>query len=413
MGKPEVFELVVKKFKFLKQLKLRHFATDVLVKLVIKYCKCLNEIEFALDVLSLETIVEFGQKCGEKLEKLKIRWRQDSQKNRQKEKFFDKDKTLIRLCPNLVSFTDNYLRLSPKLSLLTDDSIILPKLRSDFEDIEYIKTFVKLHNKKFKCLEFFENENETKIFFQQMAHLKSLQKINFCFRVGVKNFDINSLKLFGNECNRIKELRLELNLHNDFQVPEIFKCMQSFKQLNRLCLSIRIINAGNLAKDEISCETLKNFEQLTHLVIEDPETKNIFFENISKHLPNLKILDIRVANITNTAIYSVSKLPKLEKLCIRNYGTHLPFVTDIAIIEVINKCEQIQSIIFNVRPGITHKTIDSLIALTIRKPRIKFMHQFSKSGLEDLYHYLEHRVQYPNEHLKRHHLLQNLKIYLD
>jgi hypothetical protein len=156
--------------------------------------------------------------------------------------------------------------------------------------------------------------------------------MNFDSFNGLLHFDINSLKLFTKECNQLKELNLRINIPFESRASEIFRCMSSFKQLKHLCLCLNIRSPEtafeeNIEKDEIRCETLKGCEQLTHLVIVNPEMNLNFFKNIYKRLPKLKLLDIRVYDITNRALYSLSKLTKLDKLCIRCYGYHLPYVS--------------------------------------------------------------------------------------
>jgi hypothetical protein len=61
----------------------------------------------------------------------------------------------------------------------------------------------------------------------------------------------------------------------------------------------------------------------------------------------------------------------------------MPLITDTALIDVINNCKQIKWIEFYGKPNITHKTIDALIALALRKPRIHFKHRFD--GIEEEY----------------------------
>ncbi len=76
----------------------------------------------------------------------------------------------------------------------------------------------------------------------------------------------------------------------------------------------------------------------------------------------------------------MSKLSKLKSIKTGKIGYILPNITDSGVIDVINNCPQINSIILNMRPNITHKKIDALIALALRKPRIQFKHNFYDIG---------------------------------
>jgi hypothetical protein len=89
-------------------------------------------------------------------------------------------------------------------------------------------------------------------------------------------------------------------------------------------------------------------------------------------------LTITVDNkkITDKAMNSLSKLLKLQSIKIQRFSSVLPLITDSGLIDVINNFPQINSILFNSRPNISHKTIDALIALALRKTRIQFKHQF-------------------------------------
>ncbi len=148
---------------------------------------------------------------------------------------------------------------------------------------------------------------------------------------------------------------------------------------------------------------------MTHLVIAIREVKDNFFEDIDKHLPQIKYLDITVDNrITDKAMNSLSKLKKLEIVRIHTVYGNMRFVTDLGLIHVINNCSQINSIVFNCRPNITHKTIDAFIALALRKPHIRFKHSFN--DMERGGHQSYHSFTYTAIDLKGFDLPKNLII---
>ncbi len=107
-----------------------------------------------------------------------------------------------------------------------------------------------------------------------------------------------------------------------------------------------------------------------NLILENPKLNDIFFEDIDKHLPQLKHFLITVDNkITDKTMNSLSKLLKLQSIKFEGYDYDFPNITDSGLIDVINNCPQINSIVFKGRPNITHKTIDALITLALRKPK--------------------------------------------
>ncbi len=89
----------------------------------------------------------------------------------------------------------------------------------------------------------------------------------------------------------------ETNPSLDFQ---IFNCLSFFKNLNFLELSL---NKNNEESNQISCQSLKELKLLMNLKVENLVMNDIF-EDIDKHLPQLKHLTITVDNkvITDKAM---------------------------------------------------------------------------------------------------------------
>jgi hypothetical protein len=121
-----------------------------------------------------------------------------------------------------------------------------------------------------------------------------------------------------------------------------------FKNLDHLDL---LLDYDYGESNQIRCEPLKELKQLTHLIISELVLNN-FFEDIDKHLPQLKHLQIEVYNnTTDKAINSLSKLQKLQSIKIQSngiieniYWDIMPFITDSGLIDLINNCLQINSI---------------------------------------------------------------------
>jgi hypothetical protein len=111
----------------------------------------------------------------------------------------------------------------------------------------------------------------------------------------------------------------------------------------------------------------------------------IFFKNTYKHLPILQALNLRALSdwfLIGHCIF-VSNLKKLRKICIRSHSFHLPYFTDLGLIKVIQNCSEINSILLNYWPEITHKTFETLVSLARRKARILFRDQFRETLFED------------------------------
>ncbi len=97
------------------------------------------------------------------------------------------------------------------------------------------------------------------------------------------------------------------------------------------------------------------------------------------YLPQLKYLFFCAFEITDNALNSISKLKKLNIISIKSYfGRNFSGITDTGLHYLINNCPQIKSISmdFSNETNITNKTIEQLIALATRNPRIQYKHCF-------------------------------------
>jgi hypothetical protein len=130
------------------------------------------------------------------------------------------------------------------------------------------------------------------------------------------------------ECNQLKSLRLNID-SNDFLSKygsQVLNTLQFFQNFNFLTFYYWNKREENF---KISCKTFKDCKQLTHLVIAIREVNDNFFEDIEKHLPQIKYLSITVDNrITDKAMNSLSKLKKLDIHTV--YG-NMRFVTDLGL----------------------------------------------------------------------------------
>jgi hypothetical protein len=116
------------------------------LKLITKYCLRLKEIDFDINGINEETIREFGEKCGQKLEKIRFSNREDDRND-------DKYKTLIKLCPNLRQL----LRIKLK-DIVGNNELFLPKFKEVFvldafesnEDKELFELFANKYKDQIK-----------------------------------------------------------------------------------------------------------------------------------------------------------------------------------------------------------------------------------------------------------------------
>jgi hypothetical protein len=303
----KAFESVLKKSKFVNEIYIRvnnKKLNEIILKLIIKYCYYLKSITFDFNEINEQLLEEFGLKFGQKLSQISFI------RSLRNHKSIDKYKKLLRLCPNLVSFGDKYLT---DLSLFVDSNeLLVPKLTSistevQSEDIQLIECFAKTYGNSLKSVSFVGwlgiNDIETHFLMKQIIHLKNLTKLDLMLEFSANSSQefIHNLKAIALNCNQLKQLYFfvaETNPSLDFQ---IFNCLSFFKNLNFLELSL---NKNNEESNEISCQSLKELKLLMNLKVENPIMNDIFFEDIDKHLPQLKHLTITVDNkvITDKAM---------------------------------------------------------------------------------------------------------------
>jgi hypothetical protein len=268
----------------------------------------------------------------------------------------------------------------------------VPKLESigfqiNSQNVQLFETFAQNYKNCLKsvsisaCIR--NNDIDCNVLLKQMIHLKNLTELKLFlgFEENSSEEFIENLKAIAIQCNQLNSFKFDALRTNPLVHKQIFNCLAFFTNLKVLYLNF-LLNTHEQS-NQISCQSLKDLK-LTNLKLLSPKMNDIFFVDIDKHLPQLKHLDVTVVNrLTNKAMNSLSKLQKLQSIKIRcpedideRSNDILSRITDSGLIDIINNCPQINSIVFNGRPNISRKTIDALIALALRKPRTYFTHHF-------------------------------------
>jgi hypothetical protein len=258
------------------------------------------------------------------------------------------------------------------------------KTRLQSKDIQLIETFAKNYGNSLKSVSFEcnynINDNETNALMKQIVYLKNLTKLDLILRFSANSSQefVNNLKAIAINCNQLKSLKFHVFGTNNSVNKQMFNCLALFKNLNVLDLSLDNKSVG------MRCKSLKELKLLTHSKVRPLRMNDYFFKDIDKYLPQLKHLDVMVdKKITDNAMESLSKLLKLQSIKIKREGYLLEKITDFGLMDVINNCPQIKSIVFKDRPNISESTIYALIRLALRKPRVQFDHYFH--GLQQKY----------------------------
>jgi hypothetical protein len=370
----KAFETILKKCKFINKIDFNccyHIVNNEKTLLLInKYCENLKVIKFDFIGISDETLTQFGLKFGQNLRSLVVLPIIEI-----KDLKFETEKVLFRFCPNIKSIDETEID-----SLIVGNKTLLKSLTKvvgtyDYRSLENLADHYKNTVKILNVVS--EEEFDYVKSVQQISRLNNLENLRIelesnpnqdLFIDGIKNIAMNCTKLTSFELSSyVTETEFAFNLFNAFKY---------FSQLKRLSLYL-IEDFDHEEYKEISVETLKNCQNLTYLSLHYPKVSDNTFKKIDLYLPKLKYIQLYTENnieITNETMKSLSKLKDLKFICFAN--NYLHSITDKGFGYVLKNCPNLQSIKFAKRPNISEETVNALIQLAIKKPRIHFYHEF-------------------------------------
>lgn len=356
----------MRKCKFINKITINscNECEDLVIQMVTKYCNHLKSIKCDFNHICDKSLIEFGLKFGPKLQKIEF-----SVPVLNKEKI-NSIQVFLRLCPNLLTLNNANVESFEWLDTF------LPKLTAVenlflSEDI-FTEYFVEKYENLLKSFKSrmplnYVNESEVKQNFllRQISKLKSLEELQVIFNC----FDttIVKIKLIADKCKDITKLDLDVSLKYTTG-DQLMESIGHFKNLKHL--TIRGI------EEEMSIKSLKNCKQLKVLKLGNKYITDQFFTDIETIVPQLTHLVFGSYGqdlITDKTFHCLAKLKKLEILYIDN-RRHWQTLTDEGLCDLIDNCPQLKSINFRRKPNITEKTVNALIALALRKPRICFKH---------------------------------------
>jgi hypothetical protein len=186
------------------------------------------------------------------------------------------------------------------------------------------------------------------------------------------------MRQIGSECKAIKSLQLILHTIGSQQFSQLLDNVQHFKQLKYLDISANVLLFFKTCS--LNSKALIECQELTHLKLESYIDDN-FFDDIHLSLPQLTHLNMKFdSKISDKSMDCLSKMQNLKVIDFKSADFSL--ITDSGIRNIINNCPKIKSIRFNRRPNITNETIDALIGLALKKPRIYFEHNLGEETID-------------------------------
>jgi hypothetical protein len=362
------FEKLLKKCKFIEEFSLINISivnNEQVLKLITNYCKHLKKIRFDFENVSEKSLKQFGIELGQQLRSIDFSSIVSIENYR----------LLLRLCPNLREV------FNVKIDGLIDGNhSLVPKLETTsrvyrLNDKQIINTFFNGCKNSLKSLRIdFEEVRDKEFLMKEISNLENLECLEFTLLSDedIDNSFAENLKLIANKCSKIKRLDLNSCFINSKLQYKTFVSIHCFTQLKRLEINFF---KSNEAFKEIIAQSFDGCKQLTHLKIICFEMNDNFFKDIDLYLPQLTHLKVgKCKDFTDYAMKSLAKMDKLKVVSFTRFKSRDFEITDSGLCDLVNNCPSIQSINFETKANITIKTINALIELALKKPRIYFSH---------------------------------------
>jgi hypothetical protein len=364
-------ENVLKKAKFITKIVTDFDLSEIpngeqVLELISKYCSHLKSIKFDFNGINDSTIEAFAENSSKKL-------------------------TEIELIPNNTKCLDKLCALFPLLKTINNFSI------NSFDDSNEVAKNLKLKNLSL----IFRPGDGLKLSTISNLYKNSVQKLSITCQQRLKDSDvvhmikqlsefkncetlsiylnkiegneletiINEFENLSNRATKIKRLRLRFErIDYKFSI-DLLESMKHFKKLQKLEFDVFGVE-DDIEENSVNVLSIESLQgmSLTHLSLSHPLINDRVFDEMSRFIPNLKVLSLYVNDITDEAFKSISKLKNLSKITVNSPNDTMNGITDSGVMAIIENCPKINSIRVGVKSNITRKTIDDLKALALRKP---------------------------------------------
>jgi hypothetical protein len=370
----KAFETILKKCKFINKINFsccHHIVNNEETLLLInKYCENLKVVKFDFLGISDQTLTEFGLKFGRNLRSLVVLPISDNKYLK-----LQTEKLLFRFCPNVNSIDETEID-----SLIVANEKVLRSLTKVVGTYDY-RSLEKLADHYRNTVKILNVVSE-----EEYDYIKSVQQISRLYNLENLRIELESdpnqdlyvdgIKDIAMNCTKLQSFELSSYVTETEFAFDLFNAFKYFSQLKHLSLYL-ISDFDHEDYKEINVETLKNCKNLIYLSLYYPRVSDNTFRKIDLYLPKLKYFQLYTENnvkITDDTMKSLSKLKDLKFIYLIN--NYLHSITDRGFGYILKNCPNLQSIKFEKRPNISQETIDALIRLAIKKPRIHFYHEF-------------------------------------
>jgi hypothetical protein len=371
-----IIKVLLKKFVFINDLSIELIDNQTL-HIIAKYCSHLKKIDIISSHGFISSsvkpgFVKFGQKCGQKLESIRI-----ERKSRTIE-----INDILLLTPNLKT-----IYLSQFDQLISFNEVFLQKLQEIhfnymcLRNLNQLNTFSNKYHKQIKKIKIsmffnrFELANDSvNNALKEFSRFECLQSL--VIRIENRNHSNNNainsgLELIANKCKSLQHLDILMTINSI--TGNLFEVFHNMKALKKFIITICGQNSN---QNYGSVQYLKDCQNLKHFELDIRGFCNDILEDIDLHLPNLTHFVLKTPDniLPEQLLHKLAKMKSLSHIDIYS-RIHL---SDAEICHFIENSVNIKEMTFRNIKFIRRKTIEAMIERALKTPKVQYSLQFEE-----------------------------------
>ena len=382
----EFFERILQKCKSIKKLVLTCCECDnEVLELIAENCPHLEDIECELIRVNPHDncLIEFGQKLGKKLKRLRFIYFAID---------YEIVKTFLDSCPKLELINCDILE-----AVVDQRPDFLPKLKNlrvrvrptDAHQFEVLGEKYSKYVKSLESLTLYGNSQCFPEALRHVAAIESLRSLTFDLNCDISaNRFVSNMNLLAEKLVNLKALVINSMV---FISDQFFSTLGQFKNLSKLVINQNLLFIKS--NSNISVSHLSGCQSLKLLAINGFDITEHFFDDISLCLPQLKSIEFSL--MTDTVITDrlfrmfqsmemlerfsftliINKAKKVNYSALQNSMSQLVCITDNGLSQLILNAHKLRIIELKDTfvPFVGQKTFEAIIEKALAHPKWKFV----------------------------------------